>query len=395
MRPRILLCAFGASVALAGSARAQDAPKVAGSEVPVPKRTRTVNPEYPPEAQASGLRGIVILELVIDTQGHVATADVIRSVPPFDEAALAAVRKWEYEVTKVDGKPVGVRLTVPITFAMRLPEVTRQEGIPELRQGVSPAFPAGATAREVVTVTAEVALEAGGQIAEAQVRSGDPPWSVALLQALQTWRFAPQDDGATLSFRVEANFVPAGKGGAQRVELHLNGLRRSETMAAPAETPSPAAPAAPAPAAPTPAPAAIAGTPPPPPSPPPSRAPRPAPTTEVLPAPAPAGSTTGVSSVPEISLAAGVPDLVKGRRPVVPPFARMGGVSGTVEVRFAVDAAGVASVQSVEGPDPLKAAAEQAVGSWTFRRTTAERLLLVARFTYEGSAASAAVRPAE
>ncbi len=51
------------------------------------------------------------------------------------------MRQWEYEPTKVDGKPVKVRLTVPITFALRLPDVTREPGIPELRQGAAPGYP--------------------------------------------------------------------------------------------------------------------------------------------------------------------------------------------------------------------------------------------------------------
>src|SRR6266849_5711601 len=102
--------------------RAQEEPVTAGSGgVAVPKRTKTVPPEYPPVAQAQGIRGIVILELVIDKEGKVAEARVVRSVPGLDEAALTAARQWAYEVTKVNGKPVSVRLTVPITFAMKLP----------------------------------------------------------------------------------------------------------------------------------------------------------------------------------------------------------------------------------------------------------------------------------
>ena len=67
---------------------------------------------------------------------------MVRSIPPFDEAALVAVRQWEYEVTKVDGKPVSVKLTVPITFALKLPEIaSRQQGMPELRTGAFPPIP--------------------------------------------------------------------------------------------------------------------------------------------------------------------------------------------------------------------------------------------------------------
>ncbi len=97
----------------------------------------------------------------------------------------------------------------------------------------------------------------------------------------------------------------------------------------------------------------------------------------------------------DVTLAPGVPDLMKGRRPVAPPLARMQGVSGTVDVKFAVDAAGSASVRDVSGPDALKEAARQTVSSWTFRRTTPERLFLAATLTYKGDTASAAVKPQE
>ena len=99
-----------------------------------------------------------------------------------------------------------------------------------------------------------------------------------------------------------------------------------------------------------------------------------------------------VSAVRDVTLAMGVPDLTRGRRPVVPPLARMASATGSVDVRFAVDAAGTSSVQEVTGPDLLKEAARQAVSSWVFRRTTAERLHLVASFVYGEATASASVK---
>ena len=90
---------------LPGGARA-DEPLTAGTgDVPVPKRVKIVTPDYPPEAQAQGLRGIVILEVTVDREGKVVEARVVRSVPPFDDAALAAVRQWQYEPPRVKGQP--------------------------------------------------------------------------------------------------------------------------------------------------------------------------------------------------------------------------------------------------------------------------------------------------
>jgi TonB family protein len=412
--------------------------KVAGRDVPAPKRTRFVSPVFPLEAQAAGQRGIVIIELVIDDTGKVATADVLRSVPPFDEAALTAARQWEYEVTKVDGKPVPVRLTVPITFALKLPEMTREAGIPELRQGATPGFPAGA--KGPAKVVADVTLLPDGTVAEAAIREGDPPYAEAMLQTLRTWRFASEAEAPPVAFQVRAEFVP---GPPSRVELKLSGLRTAQRPPAVSPAPEPTPPAVPAPGpAATPVPTAPTPVPPvptpvpdtPAPAAPPATAtpappiltapaapaPRPdgvqpspvAPTpppVEVIPggpapgaSPAPAAvpspaphTEAGVSAVRDVTLGPGVPDLTKGRRPVAPPLARMSSLSGAVQVQFSVDASGASSIQSVNGPDLLKEAARQAVATWSFRRTSAERLYLVATFNYEGDRAQAEVKRAE
>ena len=110
-------------------------------------------------------------------------------------------------------------------------------------------------------------------------------------------------------------------------------------------------------------------------------------------APPPEPPENGLSAIRDVTLNPGVPDLTRGRRPVPPPFARMAQATGAVDVMFSVDAAGIASVKGSNGPDVFKRAAEQAVTSWTFRRTRAERIFLVAEFKYTADAASATVRP--
>jgi hypothetical protein len=121
----------------------------------------------------------------------------------------------------------------------------------------------------------------------------------------------------------------------------------------------------------------------------------PAPTPPPTPPPTVPLDFQGVSTVRDVTLAPGVPDLAKGRRPVAPPLARLQGVDGTVLVQFSVDAAGSTLVQKVDGPEILKEAARQVVASWGFRRTTAERLFLVAALKYDGDTATAQVRRGE
>ena len=66
--------------------------------------------------RARNVHGVVIVEVTIDVDGTVKDARVLRSIPMLDAAALEAVRQWRYEPTTIDGKPVPVIMTVPVTF---------------------------------------------------------------------------------------------------------------------------------------------------------------------------------------------------------------------------------------------------------------------------------------
>jgi hypothetical protein len=134
------------------------------------------------------------------------------------------------------------------------------------------------------------------------------------------------------------------------------------------------------------------------PKPAPGQGPR-APEIEVIspapPPPTPAGPEgLGVSVVRDVKVEAGLPDLVRGRRPLVPPLARMDRVEGTVELRFAVDSSGGTSHVEARGPELLRDAAAMTVQSWAFRRTKADRLYLFAVFVYAGDLATASVKVA-
>jgi hypothetical protein len=71
----------------------------------------------------------------------------------------------------------------------------------------------------------------------------------------------------------------------------------------------------------------------------------------------------------------------------------MTGAMGRVEVTFSVGASGTTSLQATTGPELLRPAAEQAVASWVFRRTRADRAYLIATFDYTGDKGAAVVRP--
>jgi TonB family protein len=90
-----------------------------GGPIAVPTKIKNVAPEYPEDARAAGVQGVVILEAVIDEVGAVSSARVIRSVPLLDDAALTAVRQWQFTPTLVNGVPVSVMMTTTVNFTLQ------------------------------------------------------------------------------------------------------------------------------------------------------------------------------------------------------------------------------------------------------------------------------------
>jgi periplasmic protein TonB len=84
-----------------------------------PRKLVDARPIYPEFARAAHVEGTVILEAVLDPTGHVRQVRVIRSIPLLDQAAVDAVRQWQYTPSRLRGQPVSVLMTVTVTFTLR------------------------------------------------------------------------------------------------------------------------------------------------------------------------------------------------------------------------------------------------------------------------------------
>jgi periplasmic protein TonB len=102
----------------APSAPASQAPVRLRSGIVPPRKIVDVTPGYPSLAQAAHVKGIVIVEAVIDARGRVTSVQVLRSVPLLDQAAIDAVRQWQYTPALLNDRPVPVIVTVTINFSM-------------------------------------------------------------------------------------------------------------------------------------------------------------------------------------------------------------------------------------------------------------------------------------
>jgi TonB family protein len=88
-----------------------------GEGVQAPEMTST-NPrvKLPNDVVASGVKGSVALEILVNAEGRVVDARVLRSVPLLDDVALETVRQWQFRPASVGGRAVPVWMTVVVNF---------------------------------------------------------------------------------------------------------------------------------------------------------------------------------------------------------------------------------------------------------------------------------------
>ncbi len=78
------------------------------------------HPLYPPRALRARLDGTVLVEFIITPQGLVHSATIVRADPPdvFDNATLAAVKKWKFKPKIVGGRAVPRRARQEVRFSL-------------------------------------------------------------------------------------------------------------------------------------------------------------------------------------------------------------------------------------------------------------------------------------
>ena len=90
------------------------------ADMQAPKKVVDVPVLYPPAAREKKIEGVVLVEVIVDTAGKVAGAQIARSVlPDLDKAALTAARSWKFEPYVVDSTPRNAVMQVAVAFRLR------------------------------------------------------------------------------------------------------------------------------------------------------------------------------------------------------------------------------------------------------------------------------------
>ena len=82
-----------------------------------PRLLKKVEPHpYPQEAFVKKIEGIVLVQILIDGNGNVAQAHVLRSIPALDQAALTSVKQWKFAPAIKAGRPVATIAQASVAF---------------------------------------------------------------------------------------------------------------------------------------------------------------------------------------------------------------------------------------------------------------------------------------
>jgi|GEM_PF-2224509 len=91
-----------------------------GGQMEPPKLVKMTHPVYPPDAKTAGLEGSVVLQVVITAEGLPTSMKVIASpADSLSQAAMDAVKGWQWEPAKLNGAPADVVSDVTINFVLK------------------------------------------------------------------------------------------------------------------------------------------------------------------------------------------------------------------------------------------------------------------------------------
>src|SRR5690242_7041380 len=90
--------------------------RLVSNEEAIQHLTKRVQPKYPSLAEMAHIQGDVLLHVMIDESGRVSEAKGVSGHPMLLEAAIPAVKAWQFEPFTEDGKSMAVRALVKIAF---------------------------------------------------------------------------------------------------------------------------------------------------------------------------------------------------------------------------------------------------------------------------------------
>jgi TonB family protein len=97
-----------------------DAAVPCGPNVTMPQVLKEQPPRYTPTAMYEKAQGSVEVQAVVDIDGTINQARIVRPLhPELDEQAILAVKQWRFAPGTMNGKPVPVLVEIELSFTLK------------------------------------------------------------------------------------------------------------------------------------------------------------------------------------------------------------------------------------------------------------------------------------
>ena len=213
----------------------ENTPKIIRGGILNGKAISLPKPEYPADAKAAGIGGIIRVQVIIDENGNVESAKAVKdessdsdlSTETIDtkaslrDAAEKAALKSRFSPTLLSGQPVKVADIITYNFVPGSKSDEEQKAINggilngkaiELPNAEYPDAAKAVRAQGLVAV--QVTIDEGGEVISAKAVSGHPLLQSAAVEAARQAKFAPtrlDGEPARVSGVITYNFVLAEK----------------------------------------------------------------------------------------------------------------------------------------------------------------------------------------
>jgi protein TonB len=83
------------------------------------KLVRQVKPVYPQDLKDQGITGVVRIKAIISKTGDLLNPVVVNTVnPAMAQAALDAVKQWQYSPALLNGRPIEIMTSIDVAFEL-------------------------------------------------------------------------------------------------------------------------------------------------------------------------------------------------------------------------------------------------------------------------------------
>lgn len=89
-----------------------------GGNVQATNLIKKVVPMYPPLAKQARIQGMVRFTALIDNEGNIVSLQLVSGHPLLAEAAMEAVKQWQYKPTLLNGNPAEVITQIDVNFTL-------------------------------------------------------------------------------------------------------------------------------------------------------------------------------------------------------------------------------------------------------------------------------------